>query len=109
MKNNITNIKTKMNNEVPKNKVPKFVDNAFNNIEDILKAMTDEGLINLDFNARDMDKVKITQLGVQITLKNREGKNFKVIVCPDSYDDEKIKETIMNMGLAIAEQYKKIH
>jgi hypothetical protein len=98
-----------MNNEVPKNKVPKFVDNAFNNIEDILKAMTDEGLINLDFNARDMDKVKITQLGVQITLKNREGKDFKVFVCPDSYDDKKIKETIMNMGLAIAEQYKKIH
>ena len=51
-----------------------------------------------------MDKILITRLGVQMTLKNRKGKDFKVFVCPDSYDDNKVREVIWDMGMNINQQ-----
>lgn len=86
------------------NAVPDYIDNSFCNIEDILKVIDNEGLRELDFNASDMDKILITRLGVQMTLKNRKGKDFKVFVCPDSYDDNKVREVIWDMGMNINKQ-----
>ena len=55
--------------------------NSYDNLEDILNVITDDGLDELNFHK---DTTKITKLGVIVTLKNRDGKDFKVIVCPDN-------------------------
>lgn len=84
--------------------LPRYICNSYDNVEDILNVIDDKGLEKLDYDLYDMDKIAITNLGVQITLKNRKGKDFKVFVCPDSFDDNKVREVIRDMGMCINEQ-----
>jgi hypothetical protein len=69
--------------------------NSYDNLEDILNVITDDGIDELQFHK---EATVITRLGVMTTFVNREGKPFKVIVCPESMNDSKLKETIVEMS-----------
>jgi len=71
-----------------KNELPDFVYKSFNNLEDILRHLTDEGLESLQFNATQMDKYHITQFGIKCEMKNRHGDGFSVLVMDDDDADK---------------------
>ena len=59
----------------------------FENLEDILKHITDEGLDELNFkkmNVELLDKEEGRTKGLVLTLTNRKNNSFKVIVCVDN-------------------------
>jgi len=75
--------------------------NSYDNFEDLLNTIDDDGLMSLmpDGDSTIFDSTHITRLGVMAELKNRDGKNFKVIICPDSMTKVKLQKTIIEMGL----------
>ena len=78
---------------------PEWVFNSFDNIEDVLRHITDEGLDELN---HDKDQTVITRLGVQLTFTNRNNKPFKVIVCPDMLsDDDNMRQVLYSYGKEI--------
>ena len=67
--------------------IPEDVKNTFENLEDILKHITDEGLDELNFkkdNVELLDKEEGRTKGLVLTLTNRKNNSFKVIVCVDN-------------------------
>jgi len=72
---------------------PEWVFNSFDNIEDVIRHITDEGLDELNF---DKDQVVITRLGIVLTLTNRHDKPFKVIVCPDILSDDDYMRRVLS-------------
>ena len=67
--------------------IPEDVNNTFENLEDILKHITDEGLDELNFkkdNVELLDKEEGRTKGLVLTLTNRKNNSFKVIVYVDN-------------------------
>ena len=88
---------------------PEWVYNSFNNVEDILHVITDEGLKKLDYkvsNYNMKNKTDITQMGVVITLRNRNNNPFKVVVCPDYLsEDDNFRNVLYKMGKGVEENF----
>jgi hypothetical protein len=72
---------------------PEWVFNSFDNIEDVIRHITDEGLDELNF---DKDQVVITRLGIVLTLTNRHDKPFRVFVCPDILSDDDLMRRVLS-------------
>ena len=85
--------------------IPEDVKNTFENLEDILKHITDEGLDELNFkkmNVELLDKEEGRTKGLVLTLTNRKNNSFKVIVCPDMLsDDDNMRRVLYSYGKEI--------
>ena len=94
--------------------MPANLDKSFNNVEDILNAMTDEGMRNLDFSAsraREQDnKILITQFGVACQMQNREGQTFSVLVMnkdiSSQYGLKRFRRQIVESAKAIKKNFR---
>jgi hypothetical protein len=64
--------------------MPAYIDNAFDNLEDVMHAMSDEGLQDLNVLENKFSKVKITRFGVLVEMRNRDEKPFSVLVMDDA-------------------------
>ena len=92
-----------------KNEIPPNVANAFNNTEDLLRNISDEGLRELNFSAKDRDKTHITVFGIEMKMRNRDSEIFKVIVCPVSFSDSDVfRRVILDSGESIKKNFPNI-
>ena len=99
--------------QVKVNRVPEFVENSFNNYEEILAHITDQGLVSLDISSDEkgmhMDNVQITSLGIRTKLKKRNGDAFHIIVCPDYLSDiNELRKELVDMGKNIQRQFSNL-
>ncbi len=62
-----------MNNDTV---LPDFIHDSFDNLEDILQHIDHSGLIDLDFDFTQTDKMLLTDLGVACRMTNRVGKTL---------------------------------
>jgi|TARA_B100002003_G_C13844145_1_gene414137 hypothetical protein len=87
-------------------KMPKSVLNAFDNTEDVLKHITDDGLDELN---HEMEKCRILNLGIELNFTNRNNIPFKVIVCPDMLtDDDNMRRKLYESGKSIEKNFPHI-
>ena len=87
-------------------KIPKSVLNAFDNTEDVLKHITDDGLDELN---HEMEKCRILNLGIELNFTNRNNIPFKVIVCPDMLtDDDNMRRKLYESGKSIEKNFPHI-
>ena len=94
------------NEDLKENGVPPDIINAFDNTEDLVKHISDEGLEELNYSTMDDDNSKITSLGIQLEMFNRNAEIFRVIVCPDLLTDNDIfMKVIMGMGDVFKENF----
>ena len=85
---------------------PEWVFNSFDNLEDVLKHITDEGLEELNYKKME---VQILLLGVELTFTNRNNKQFKVIVCHDELScDDNMRRSLYECGKGIEENFPHI-
>jgi hypothetical protein len=88
-------------------KIPKTVLNAFDNTEDVLEHITDDGLDAL--NHESMKECRILNLGIELTFTNRNNKPFRVIFCPDVLtNDDNMRRTLYVSGKSIEKNYPHI-
>ena len=74
--------------------------------QDCEKVFSDEGLEELNYSTMDDDNSKITSLGIQLEMFNRNAEIFRVIVCPDLLTDNDIfMKVIMGMGDVFKENF----
>lgn len=110
-RNNLHNSAVSQNVEQTEvNKIPEFVENSFDNYEEILTYITDQGLVSLDISSDErgmhMDNVQITDLGIRAGLKKRNGDTFHIIVCPDYLSDiNELRRKIVDMSKSIQQQF----
>jgi len=64
--------------------MPAYIDNASSNLEDVMHAMSDEGLQDLNVRENIFSKVKITRFGLLVEMRNRDEKPFSVLVMDDA-------------------------
>ncbi len=92
--------------------LPEFVENGFDNVEDILTHITDEGLVELDYscgNENTSKKTHITSLGIIIEMTNRNNKPFWVVVCPEEISNtDDFRRRIYWMGKRIGERFPEL-
>ena len=87
-------------------KIPKSVLNAFDNTEDVLKHITDDGLDELN---HEMEKCRILNLGIELNFTDRNNIPFKVIVCPDMLtDDDNMRRKLYESGKSIEKNFPHI-
>ena len=75
----------KNNNHKNEDNFPKYLDDACDNVEEILHGISDEKLFG-DFKFEKMES-RFSSLGMVLKLTNRKGKKFSVIVCDDELTD----------------------
>ena len=61
-------------------KLPKHVDDAFDNVNELMESMTTQGQKDLDIYEDKFDKFHITNFGIVLDMKNSKGKRFSVLV-----------------------------
>ena len=76
--------------------VPNSVLTAFDNTEDVLKWITDEGLEELCQSKNLAEVSELTPLGIELSYTNRRNKSFKVIVRPDDTLQKDMYEKVMD-------------
>jgi len=96
------------------NKIPEFVENSFDNYEEILAHITDQGLVSLDISSKEkgmhMNNLQITSLGIRAGLKKRNGDTFHIIVCPDYLSDiNELRREIVDMSKSIQQQFSDLN
>jgi len=85
-------------------KIPESVRNSFDNTEDVLKHITDDGLDEL--NHESLKECRILNLGIELTFTNRNNKPFRVIFCPDVLtDDDNMRRVLYRSGKSIEKNY----
>ena len=86
------------------NLIPKQVDIAFDNVNEIMEAMTTQGQKDLDIYYNKEKKFFITNYGIVLDMKNSEGKGFSVLVM-DHNDPDILRKRILNGAKAISENF----
>ena len=86
--------------------VPPDIINAFDNTEDLVRHISEDGCEELNFSTMDKDNSIITSLGIQLEMFNRNAEIFRVIVCPDIFSDNDIfRRHILLMSEDIQKNY----
>ena len=83
-------------------KVPAYIDAAYDNLNDILRALSNSGLEDLKMHENKFDKVSITRLGLLVEMSNRDEKPFSVLVM-----DNADKNTFITRLKTVAKNLKK--
>ena len=83
---------------------PKVIDDAFDNLNDLMDAMTTQGQKDLDIYEDKGDKLVLTKFGCVIDLKNRNGKGFSVLVT-DTNDIDVFRKRILDAAKGIQENF----
>ena len=97
---------SKDNEDLFESGVPLDIISAFDNTEDLVRHISDEGCDELNFSTIDDDNSMITSLGIQLEMFNRNSEIFRVIVCPDLLTDNDIfMRVIMGMGDVFKENF----
>ena len=86
------------------NKIPKFVDDAWNNCDEIIDAMTSEGKKDLDIYENIEEKRSITRFGILLDMKNSKGDGFSVLIT-DTDDKDVFRKRILFSSEAIRENF----
>lgn len=87
-------------------KIPEWIRNSFDNTEDVLEHITDDGLDELN---HEMKECRILNLGIELTFTNRNNKPFRVIFCPDVLtNDNNMRRTLYESGKSIEKNYPHI-
>ena len=84
--------------------IPKVIDDAFDNMNDLMRAMTTEGQKDLGIHEDKGDKLSLTSFGCVIDLKNRNGKGFSVLVT-DTDDIDVFRKRILDAAKGIQENF----
>lgn len=92
-------------------KVPKQVDEAFENMNDLLSRLTTEGYDNY-FKDKDdfMNKMWITELGIQLKVKDEQNTPYSIIVTPSHLtDNDELRKKIVEMAESIKENFPNLY
>lgn len=81
-------------------KTPAYIDAAFDNLEDVMEAMTISGQQDLNIYGNKFDKTSITQFGVLVEMRNSDGKAFSVLVMDDA-DMKTFRKRIVTCAKAL--------
>ena len=87
-----------------KHNTPKHIDESFDNLNELMNAMTTEGQKNLDIYEDKMGKLNLTNYGCVIHLKNSKGKGFSVLVM-DTDDPDVFRKRIIEGAKTIHANY----
>ena len=87
--------------------IPKFLDDAFDNVNEIMNAMTTEGQKNLDIYEDKIDKFQFTSFGVLLDMKNSKGEGFSVLVM-DNNDADILRKRIVDASDGIRENFPSV-
>ena len=68
--------------------IPQYLEDCFNNLEDILYAMDDHGLHDLEYDASQQQKLNKTPFGLTVQLRNRDGNYFTMMVMPNDITED---------------------
>lgn len=60
------------------------IDAAFNNLNDVMEAMTTSGQKDLNIYEKSADMLKVTKFGMLVEMRNSDGKAFSVLVMDDA-------------------------
>jgi hypothetical protein len=89
------------------NNLPKHLDDAFENVNEIMNAMTTEGQKNLDIYEDKSEKFCLTIFGMMLEMKNSKGDGFSVLVM-DTNDSDVFRKRILNASEGIRENYSSL-
>lgn len=92
-------------------KVPKQVDEAFENMNDLLSKLTTKGYDNY-FKDKDdfMNKMWITELGIQLKVKDEQNTPYSIIVTPSHLtDNDELRKKIVEMAESIKENFPNLY
>jgi hypothetical protein len=84
--------------------IPKHVDDAFDNVNEVLDAMTTQGQKDLDIYENKMEKGHISSFGIVLNMKNSKGKGFSVLVM-DTDDINTFRRRILEGADGIRENF----
>ncbi|WP_173489287.1 hypothetical protein, partial [Marinobacterium sp. xm-m-312] len=70
------------------------IDAAFNNLNDVMEAMTTSGQKDLNIYEKSSDMLKITKFGMLVEMRNSDGNAFSVLVM-DSADINVFRKRIV--------------
>ena len=93
------------------NKVPKEVDEAFENMNDLLSKLTTKGYDSY-FKDKDdlMNKTQITELGIQVKVKDEQNTPYTIIVTPSHLtDNDEYRKKIVDMAESIKENFPDLY
>ena len=83
---------------------PKQLDTAFENVNEIMKAMTTEGQESLDILNNKYNKFSLTNFGMLLDMKNSKGDGFSVLVM-DTNDRDVFRKRILSASEGIKENF----
>jgi len=89
----------------------KNINNAFSNCEEVISSLYEESLIDFDIKGKDdlMKNTRITLLGVEVRLKNKNNQKFNMIVMPDYLSDrDELRKLILTMSDAIRQNFPEL-
>ena len=87
--------------------LPKFLDDAFENANEIMNAMTTKGQKNLDIYEDKIDKFQLTSFGILLDMKNSKGDGFSVLVM-DNNDADIFRKRIVDASDGIRENFPNV-
>ena len=94
-------------NKMKNNKIPKQVDDAFENMNDLLSKLSDRGYDSY-FKDKDdlMNKTQITHLGILVKVKDKQNKPYEIIVTPSHLTDaDEFRKKIVFMAEGIKKNF----
>lgn len=83
------------------------IDASWDNMNDVLEAMTNEGQKSLDIYEKNEDKVILTHYGCILKLKNSKGKGFYALVM-DTDDTNVFRRRIVRGAESIKKNFKEL-
>ena len=86
------------------NTMPKHIDDAFDNLNELMDAMTTQGQKDLSIYEDKGDKLMLTNYGCVIDLQNRKGKGFSVLVM-DTNDPDVFRKRILKGAKTISANF----
>ena len=108
MKNNKKNESEK---KMKSNKIPKQVDEAFDNMNDLLSKLTTKGYNSYFKDKQEMlDKTQITALGIKIKVKDKQNVPYSIIVTPSHLTDiDEFRKLILEMADATKKNFPNLN
>jgi hypothetical protein len=85
------------------NNIPEHLWVAFENLNEVVSAMTTGGLQDLGLYPKRKDKTHLTPLGLILDMTNSKGEGFSVLVM-DTDDPKVIRDRIEVMGSTLKEK-----
>jgi hypothetical protein len=83
----------------------RVVDISFDNMNEVLEAMRDEGQQNLDILEKKLGKFHLTNFGCLLNLKNSDGKGFYALIM-DTDDMTVFRKRILKSAEGIKKNFK---